>query len=128
MSLQVLLGAPEGGAKGRIKTSDGKELELYPLRLSDLQRLQAKLGPMAGWDKAEARAKLEDLETILFILWLAVRRNAAAKDWTPEQVGDLFGIEDLDALRQAIEHVFESSGLTKKAAAAGATGPGSGST
>ncbi len=128
MSLQVLLGAPEGGAKGRIKTADGQELELYPLRLSDIQRLKAKLGPITSWGTDEVKAKIEDLETILFILWLAVRRNAAAKDWTPEQVGDLFGIEDLDALRQAIEHVFESSGLTKKAAAAGATGPGSGST
>ena len=128
MSLQVLFGAPEGSAKGRIRTSDGKELELYPLRLSDLQRLQTKLGPMAGWDKPEARAKLEDLETILFILWLAVRRNEAARDWTSEQVGDLFGIEDMDALRRAIEYVFEISGLTKKAAAAGAAGPGSGST
>jgi len=128
-TLQVMLGE----AQGELKTPDGRAFKLFPLKLSDLAKLQSKLGPTAKWDSPETREKLQDIEVLCFILWLAIRRDPAAKELTPESVADLFELTDTPQLRIALEHIMAISGLAPKAtavngAAAASTGPGSGST
>jgi len=128
-TLQVMLGE----AQGELKTADGRAFKLFPLKLSDLSKLQAKLGPTSKWDSPETREKLQDIEVLCFILWLSIRRDPSAKELTPESVADLFELTDTPQLRIALEHIMTISGLAPKAtavngAAAASTGPGSGST
>jgi len=129
-ALEVLLGEP----RSSLKLPDGRSWQLYPLRLSDLARLQKQLGIGGNaWEKPEIAEKFYELETIGFILWLALRRNADAAQLTPEAVLELFGMEDLDALKAAVEAVLTASGLMRKnvtgaagqGAAALSNGPGS---
>ena len=54
-TLQVMLGE----AQGELKTQDGRVFKLFPLKLSDLAKLQAKLGPTSQWDSAQTREKLK---------------------------------------------------------------------
>ncbi len=128
-TLQVMLGE----AQGELKTPDGRVFKLFPLKLSDLAKLQAKLGPTSQWDSAQTREKLQDIEVLCFILWLSLRRDPNAKGMTAEDVADLFELTDTPQLRIALEHIMTISGLSPKAtavngAAAASTGPGSGST
>ncbi len=127
-TLQVMLGE----SQGELRTADGRAFKLFPLKLSDLSKLQAKLGPTTKWDSPETREKLQDIEVLCFILWLSIRRDPAAKELTPEGVADLFELTDTPQLRIALEHIMTISGLSPKAtavngAAAASTGPGSGS-
>jgi len=128
-TLQVMLGE----AQGELKASDGRVFKLFPLKLSDITKLQTKLGPTSRWDSDETRLKLQDIEVLCFILWLSIRRDLNAKGMTAEDVADLFDVTDTPKLRDALEHIMTISGLTPKAAAASepaatSTGPGSGST
>lgn len=131
-NLQVMLGEPVAS----IKTGDGRAFKLHPLRLSDVSKLQARLGPMVTWNTPEMLEKLKDLDVVCFMLWLSIRRNPEAKEMQPEEVADLFEIGDIPRLKDALEQVMITSGLAAKnlSGAAGADpaapspGPASGST
>ncbi len=128
-TLQVMLGE----AQGELKASDGRAFKLFPLKLSDITRLQTKLGPTSKWDSDETRLKLQDIEVLCFILWLSLRRDPNAKELTADGFEDLFVVADTPKLRDALEHIMTISGPAPKVAAvngatAASTGPGSGST
>lgn len=97
-----------GEAKKIIKLSDGKEIELRPLTMLDLARLEDEIGcDMSGWEVA-----FRKLKNILTLILFSLKK--AEPTMTYEKLGELFTASDTAKLQSVVEAILEISGLKKK--------------
>lgn len=111
--LKVLLGTNTA----KVTLRSGSEINLYPLRLTDLADLEDKLG--MSMTEVFGQSKTFKINHLILILWLSVRRDGLTKEqiskqqWkvTERDVGEWFDFSDVGELIDVMQAVFSLSGL-----------------
>lgn|SRR3990167_1273212 len=107
-TLRVILGK----RSCQVNLPDGNILKVYHLTMNDLGDIEDRINiPITDWEKnPEADKSLSKIKTMIYIIWLALRRNEGF-EMTVHQVGELFKIAQMGQVAQIVAKIFELSGI-----------------
>lgn len=102
---------------------EGRSFEIAPYKLGSLRRaaphIDAINAAINSIDSLEGM--MENLEHVVAVLSVGLVR--VDPTLTPEALGDMVGMDDMPALRDALREVLQESGLTPKGEATAPTAP-----